>query len=270
MKISDSHGVQFLQSELLADAALIHGFSTRLGGVSRGPYASLNLWHESGDPTGNVLENRSRLATALNIDPPELSTARQVHGDQVIDVRESFCDRSFDADGVVTDQAGVVLAVGTADCVPILLWDPEHHAIGAVHAGWKGAALGIARRAIRKMIDAFGSRPGGIRAAIGPAAGPCCYEVGPYVAGKFAPDYVVRLPGKRPHLDLWASNRHQLLEAGLTDAHIDMANLCTLCHPDLFFSYRRDNGVTGGMLSVIGLGEQATLSPLHVARPHVS
>jgi len=253
MNLIDRDGIRWFVSDLMRDPKITHGFSTRIGGVSVGPYRSLNLWYDPGDARENVAANRKRFAEALGIDPPRLSTARQVHGDEVLEVRGAFFDRAFTADGLVTNRPGVYLAAGTADCVPILLWDPEHRAVGAVHTGWKGTELGIARRAVEKLGRLFGSDPSGVLAAIGPAAGPCCYEVTEDVARLFSPEFLQRLPDGRTHLDLWAANRRQLLEAGLRPENIDEAALCTICNPDLLFSYRRDRGVTGGMLAVIGL-----------------
>jgi YfiH family protein len=253
MKSLHVHGVQFFVSSLLEDPSLIHGFSTRLGGVSSGPYADLNLWYESEDLIQNIQENRKRLATALGIRPRDIATARQTHGDHLLELVRPLEDRSVEADGMVTSQPGVFLAVGTADCVPILLWDPKHRVIGAVHTGWKGTQLRIATRAVEKMRDVYKSKPAQIRAAIGPAAGPCCYEVGPEVARGFAREFLLELPDGETHLDMWKANRQQLLDAGLKEENIGTSDLCTICRPDLFFSYRRDLGVTGGMLSIIGL-----------------
>ncbi len=251
MNLIEREGVQFFTSEMLAPVA--HGFTTRVGGVSKGRYRSLNLWHESGDTTENVLANRERLATALGIDPPELSTLRQVHGRVIVHVDGPFEDHALEGDALITDRPGVFLAVGAADCVPILLWDPEVPAVGAVHAGWGGIKEDIARKTVIRMTELFGSWPDRIRAVIGPAAGPCCYEVKDDVARHFPEAFLRRLPARKIHLDLWKANRHQLLEAGLEEAHIETSDLCTLCNADLFFSYRRDKGKTGGMLAVIGL-----------------
>ncbi len=251
MNLVEREGVGFFTSDLLAP--VVHGFSTRGGGVSKGPYASLNLWPESEDSAANVWTNRERYAAALGIRPPHLATAEQVHGSSVVQVTGPFEDRTFAADGLVTNRPGVVLAVGTADCVPILLWDPEHRAVGAVHAGWAGTRDGIAGVAVRRMAEIFDSRPDRILAAIGPAAGPCCYEVREDVAQHFSEEFLRSLPGGLIHLDLPAANRAGLLQAGLPESNIDLSGLCTLCRPDLFFSHRRDNGVTGGMLAVIAL-----------------
>jgi len=251
MNLIERDGVQFFTSEMLA--SVVHGFSTRMGGVSKGRYRSLNLWHESGDSTENVLVNRERLAAGLRIDPPELSTLRQVHGDHIVVVDGPFEDRALEGDGLITDRPGMFLAVGAADCVPILLWDPERPAVGAIHAGWGGIKEEIARKAVIRMTELYGSWPDRIRAVIGPAAGPCCYEIKDDVARYFPEAFLKRFPRRKIHLDLAGANRHQLLEAGLNEDNIETSDLCTMCHSDLFFSYRRDKGKTGGMLAVIGL-----------------
>lgn len=253
MNLIEREGVRFFVSEHFADPALTHGFSTRSGGVSTGPYESLNLWYESGDPPANVGANRRRLAAALGIAPAEPITALQVHGAEVLEVRAPSPRPPPVADALVTNRPGLFIAVGMADCVPILLWDPEQRAVGAVHTGWKGTHLGIVRRAVETLTRLYGSRPERLLAAIGPSAGPCCYEVGPDVAGLFPPELLLHSSDGRTRLDLWASNRRQLLEAGLRAENIEDAELCTICRPDLFYSYRRDRRLTGGMLAVIGM-----------------
>ncbi len=180
---------------------------------------------------------------------------RQVHGDRVVRVDDPATFRDdAQGDALTTDRAGVLITVATADCVPILLFDPVRSAISAIHAGWRGTLLGIAKRAVSEMGRHFGSRPGDLMAAIGPAIGPCCFEVGPEVWRGVGPDYrdavVARGTGEKRMLDLPRLNALQMEEAGLLPARIALCDRCTACAPELFYSYRRE-GKTGRMVSGI-------------------
>ena len=186
-------------------------------------------------------------------------TVRQVHGTDVlaIDRRTAAASGSYDA--IVTNQPGVLVAVETADCVPILLLDPSRGVYAAVHAGWRGTLGGIVTKTVKVMQDRFGSHLRSIRAAIGPSIGVCCYEVNGTVLAplkrgfSYWADVVENVKGTKAHLDLRGLNRRQLEEAGISPGRIETVNLCTACHPDLFHSYRRDGARTGRMMSGIGL-----------------
>src|SRR5262249_20626840 len=149
-------------------------------------------------------------------------------------------------DAILEDTPGSVVAVKTADCIPVLLVDERHHAVAAVHAGWRGTVAGIVGRAIEAMGDRFGTAPVDLHAAIGPGIGKCCYEVGPEVAAHFGED-------GRAHIDLTAANHRQLLDAGVTCARIYASNLCTRCRPDEFHSFRRDKEAAGRLHSFAGI-----------------
>jgi polyphenol oxidase len=150
-----------------------------------------------------------------------------------------------EGDALISDHPGSLLAIRTADCVPVLIADPVRRVCAAVHAGWRGTAAGIVAKTVGEMARKFSSRPADLVAAIGPAIGKCCYEVGPEVAGEFG------FTG-RSHLDLPETNRRQLLESGLQPRNVDTADLCTACGADDFHSYRRDK-TTGRMVSAIGI-----------------
>ena len=205
-------------------------FTTRRGGVSEGPYASLNLGHKTDDRPQNVAANRRVLAQELGL---ELSFMRQVHGDEVIAVSRPGRELP-QADAQVTASRGVGLAALVADCLPIALVGDG--AVAIVHAGWRGLAGGVIEAA------AHGLR-GPVHAAIGPGAGPCCYQVGEEVRSRFGSD--------GPTLDLKAIAREQLQRAGASEIHD--VGLCTMCAPELFFSHRRDGGVTGRQAGVAWL-----------------
>jgi len=215
-------------------------FSTRVGGVSEGPYASLNLGLLTKDEPVNVEENRSRLCAEVDADPARLALNRQVHGTTVR--RASAGDRHERADGLWTDEPGVPMLAMTADCLPVAIarTNGDKPALAIVHVGWRGLADGV----VASGVQALGGR---VAAAIGPAIGPCCYEVGPEVAALFDDDLVA---GRK--LDLWTAAEQALRAAGVEE--VERADVCTSCHPEQFFSHRRDEGVTGrqGVIGVIG------------------
>lgn len=234
-----------------------HFVSTRLGGCSFPPFESLNIAFHTADEPAYVLQNRQRLLAHLGIPLEYLTTAKQVHGNDVAvvtsDMRGSgACDynSAIEAtDALITNVPNTCLMIQVADCPPILLYDPGRQVIAAVHAGWRGSAQLITLKTVRTMVDHFDCQPKDIVACIGPSIGPCCYEVGPEVV------YTVReamgsLDGlaepstssDRFHLDLWEANRRQLIEAGIQEQNIEVAQICTRCKSDLFFSERSCRG----------------------------
>ena len=243
------------------DLPVPHGFSTRLGGVSRGGGRdTLDLGRDDGTP--EVAENRRRFAAALEIGAERLIYAKQRHSATVETVTEADLGRAFACDGFVTDRPGLLLTVKTADCVPILLADPVRGVIGAVHAGWRGTVAGIVGEAIERMA-AFGARPRDVIAAIGPCIHAECFEVDePFceavaasACGPRLTDHIRPLPGKagRYTADLVGMNRQLLLEAGLTEAHIAATGFCTGCAPELFYSHRVCGTERGLMMAGIRL-----------------
>lgn len=239
---------------LAREPGLVHAVSTRHGGVSPAPYATLNLSLSVGDHPDRVRENRRRLARALGLDERQVVSARQVHGASVWQVTDAGA-ATPEADILVTARRGVFLAQRFADCVPILLWDPRHRVVAAAHAGWRGTALGVAAAAVRALAARFGSEPGDLRAAIGPSIGPCCYEVGPDVARRFADHPTCQRPAAdgRAYLDLWELNRLALRAAGVAEERIEVARLCTRCRTDLFFSHRAEGYPAGRFGTLIGV-----------------
>lgn len=261
-------GPVWLSSELLAaPGGAAHAFSTRLGGVSEGVFSSLNLGHTRGDRPEAVRENYRRLLSAAGM--PEMGRlvlARQVHGDALrvctgADAGKGLDrPRDFEADGLMTDERGLTLAVFTADCIPILLYDPVRRAVAAVHAGWRGTALGIAAKAVRQMADVYGCRPEHLRAAIGPGISRCCFETDGDVPeamrralGAEAEQMIFPVPGKpgRWRVDLKALNEHWLRRAGVRE--IDRSDECTHCYPERYWSHRRTGPARGSMAALITL-----------------
>ncbi|MDD5167920.1 MAG: peptidoglycan editing factor PgeF [Syntrophales bacterium] len=240
---------------------LTHAFCTRLGGVSTGPFAELNISPVEGDAPENIRENRRILSNSLEIGNGRLFLLSQVHGADVLIMDHSYGDYKTPPayDAVITDQSDVALSIRTADCVPIFLLEPERRIIANIHAGWKGTARNIAGKVIAAMVEHFGVAASGIIAVIGPAIGPCCYEVdGPVMEalGPWQEEAGVCRPAAKEGrflLDLPAVNRSQMIRAGIPAENISLTNLCTSCRGDLFFSHRRDRGKTGRQINVIML-----------------
>ena len=228
---------------------LVHGFSTRRGGVSLPPYDSLNLGLNTDDRPESIEENVRRFCGAMGIRRERIAFTKQVHGDRVQAVHASGV--VVDTDALITDTPGLILAVQVADCVPVFLFDPVRKAAGIAHAGWKGSVLGIAAKAILSMSESFGSRPENLQACIGPSIGPCCYEVGAEMVERFPPEY---LNGNK--LDLWRYNLDLLIRTGIQSANATVSGLCTRCQTDWFFSHRAGGGRTGRMTGMIGISEK--------------
>ena len=262
-----AHGLSFYACGHPAWAGAAHGFSTRLGGVSPAPWDSLNLGAARGDDPANVAENFRRFCAAVGADPAALVKNKQVHGDRVRAVGPEdilagpAAPGLFEADGLVTDRPGVCLAVFSADCIPVLLYDPVRRVVGAVHAGWRGTALGAAARAAEAMVRDFGCAPGDILAAIGPGIGPCCFETHGDVPaglraglGAEAEPFIAPVPGTdKFHVDLKGANARWLERSGLDPARIAVCPACTACRGDLFWSHRRPGARRGSMAAVIQL-----------------
>ena len=250
-------GLVYYQFErLCAEPGLRHGFFTRLGGVSRPPFSSLNLGATVGDDVTAVAENRRRMYAALGFGAGQVVTPFQVHSTIVTRVGHAEGGQVIEAtDGLLSAAAGMALVLRFADCALIMLYDPEHRAIGLVHAGWRGTLHGIAAEAVRAMAAQWQTRPEQLWAGIGPAIGPCCYEVGADLAAEFARRFgtqvVHRAGSGRSHLDLPAANDIALREAGV--ATVELSGLCTACHVDEFFSHRKEGGRTGRLGALIGL-----------------
>ena len=278
-------GLQIAESRALGKLGwLAHGFSTRPGGssvVEEKP--ALNMGFTEWDERERVTANRQKFLAALGVRDMPLITVRQFHSD-VIHLAAAPTTEAPKADALIIATPGHLLGVQTADCVPILLADTKRRAVAAIHAGWRGTLARIAVKTLGRMRMEFGTRAGDVVAALGPAIGSGCYEVGPEVAQAFATQFpsaadwfegpfeqlahgeeplwlpwlTMMPPGHVPppprvQLDLRAANRWQLLDAGVPEKQISVSDLCTACRTDLLFSYRREGAKTGRMLAVIGL-----------------
>lgn len=252
MQRINGQGPVFYQFEQWASSdRLVHGVFTRLGGVSRAPWDSLNLGGTVGDDLAAVRENHRRAYAALGLDEANACTVWQVHSADTVLARGPVPHRRWlaRADGLVTDRPGLALAMRFADCAPILLYDPARHALGLAHAGWRGTVLGAGVSALRTMTDAFGTRPQDVQAAIGPSIGPQRYQVGEEVVAAVAEAFgrtdglIRRADDGSAYLDLWAANKLALQRAGVTQ--IEVAGLCTATRTDEFYSHRAERGRTG-------------------------
>ena len=257
--------IEYLEDEGLASLPfLTHAFCTRRGGVSEGPYASLNAGSQVGDRKADVHRNLSLIGEAFTIPEECMILMEQVHGDRicVIDGETSSSESIAGCDGMITDRRGVALAVKTADCVPILFVDRVRRVIGVAHAGWRGTALGIAGTMVSLFQERFGSRCEDLLAAVGPAIGSCCYQVDAPVRDVFAArpgaDRVLRpCPADKGRwwLDLALANRVELEALGIPSENISTAGQCTACRTDLFFSHRAEHGRTGRQISFLMLSD---------------
>lgn len=264
--IHTKNDLVYLASDVLENGAIVHGFSTRKGGVSPAPWDSLNLDDRRGDDLANVQENFRRLCTALDTDVQRAVLSRQVHRSDVRRVTAADCGKGLwqpqdydSADALVTDVPGIPLIVFSADCNVLLLHDPVRRVIGAAHAGWRGTAAGIAAETVRVMAEDYGCDPADLRSAIGPAIGPCCFETDGDVpealraALGVAAEPFMAWNGSKWHIDLKAVNALWLQKAGVT--HIDICDHCTACRPDLYWSHRKMGLRRGEQAALIALRE---------------
>ncbi|MCY4487696.1 MAG: peptidoglycan editing factor PgeF [Deltaproteobacteria bacterium] len=246
-----------------AEPGLRHGFAGRNGGNSAGAYASLNVSFNVGDDPRAVKDNYCAMKGAVGMVGTRMVTMRQRHGDTVLDVAEP-CKEAGEGDAMVTDAPGVFLGVLTADCVPIVCWahTSERRLAAVIHAGWRGTLAGVAPKTVRHIESRYGTPAHDLACALGPAIGPCCYEIGADVA-----DPLVRQWGERAeaalqsrdggtYLDLRRLNAALLAASGVPEERIHSSGPCTACNPAEFFSHRRESkggaGVTGRQAGFIG------------------
>jgi polyphenol oxidase len=262
--LHSSNGLSWIVCEPIEAAGFKNAFSTRQGGVSNLPVASLSLGNFVQDQRDAVLENRRRFRAAIGASEWPLITVRQVHSADVCLVLDRF---EFEreppiCDALVSELENTLLAVQTADCIPILVADTRTRAFAAVHAGWRGTLKRIVARTIERMQQEFHTRPEDVLIAVGPAIGSCCFEVGPDVVELFSCEFeyagaLMASNGRegKVRLDLNFANFTQLVAMGVEPDKIYDSRLCTSCRGDLFFSYRRDRGAetpVGRLMGVIG------------------
>ena len=249
---------------------ILQGFSTRLGGVSRGIWESMNLSFSRGDEPEAVEENFRRIAGAVGFDPERIVFSDQIHKTEILRVsEEEACGANlrekklYGIDGLVTDCPGIVLSTSYADCVPVFLADPVHRAIAAVHSGWRGTVGKIGTKAVARMGEEFGSLPEDLVAVIGPSICASCYEVSEEVAAAFreafsekdCERFLYAKGSGKYQLDLWLACKCALTEAGLPEESVHISGVCTSCNRELLWSHRATGGKRGNMLGFLGIRE---------------
>ncbi|MCI5919526.1 MAG: peptidoglycan editing factor PgeF [Roseburia sp.] len=260
--LEDGTTVPLLSYPLLTETGIVkHCFTTRMGGVSKGIFSSMNLSFTRGDEKEDVMENYKRLAEALGVSLENFVFTDQTHTTNVLKVTEKDAGKGIlrerdyqDVDGLITNVKGLVLSTFFADCVPLYFVDPVHEAIGMSHSGWRGTVRRMGKATIEAMEQAFGTKPSDLICAIGPSICQDCYEVSEDVAEEFKsafPGYereiLLEKGNGKYQLDLWKANEIVLEEAGVEKEHIAVTNLCTCCNPNLLFSHRASHGKRGNL-----------------------
>jgi polyphenol oxidase len=253
---------------------LKHGFSTRLGGVSEGMFATMNFGSETSsyaDSSANIEENYRRMAASIGFDVTKLVVSLQVHKTNIRVVDEKdygkglFVQRDYDEiDGLITNKPGITLVTKYADCVPLYLVDPVKKAIGLSHSGWRGTVLKIGKVTVEEMKKNFGSDPADLIAVIGPSICSNCYEISEEVAEEFRNSFsecekhdILTSRGNGKYLcNLWSANREVFLEAGLSPNNIHVSEVCTSCNSDLLFSHRKTQGKRGNLAAFLTIAEE--------------
>lgn len=269
MNVKNNKDVTFLTYPAYEEMNwLVHGFSTRFGGVSRGIYSSMNLSFTRGDEESCVKENYRRISDAMGFDMNSIVTSDQTHTNNVRKVTEKDRGKGIviprdytDTDGMITNVPGLVLATFYADCVPLYFADPANHAIGLSHSGWRGTVQKIGAVTIEKMSEEYGSNPKDLKVAIGPSICQECYEVSEDVIEEFEKVFDKKYRNKlfyrkengKYQLNLWMANKIIFLEAGISEENISMPNLCTCCNPEFLFSHRASHGKRGNFGAFLGI-----------------
>lgn len=267
----DDAQTPFIQFNIFKNQPIIHGFSTKLGGVSKGDCATMNLSFTRGDDVTDVQTNHCRFAKAVGYKTDQLVLTDQVHGTNILRVGKADTGDIFKAtrriretDGLVTNEPGVMLMTFFADCVPLLFVDPVKKAVGNAHSGWRGTVARMGEKMVRRMTDEFGSCPEDLLAVVGPSICQACYEVSEDVIREFQRTFdesvwdqlYYKKENGHYQLDLWRANEIILQEAGLLSEHICVSGLCTNDHHDLLFSHRYTGGKRGNLAAVIGLANE--------------
>jgi YfiH family protein len=256
-------GVPYLSYPMLENTGIVmHGFSTRLGGVSTGHCATMNISTTRGDDPDAIKENKRRIAAAIGVKVEDFTYTFQTHTTNVAAVEESDRGKQFmETDGLVTNVPGICLVTFYADCVPLFFVDPVHRAIGLSHSGWKGTVHKMGKVTVERMREKFGTDPSQVVAAIGPSICQECYEVSEDVIEQFRENFrkelweelFYRKENGKYQLDLWRANRAVLMEAGIAGERIAVTNVCTHCNPDILFSHRSTGTDRGNLSAFLAL-----------------
>ena len=260
------NGVPFLSYPMLEETGIVnHGFSTRLGGVSKGCWATMNISTTRGDDPEDVRENQRRIAGAIGVQPEDMTFTNQTHTTNVAVVKAGDRGKRFqETDGMITDVPGICLVTSYADCIPLFFADSRDQCIGLSHSGWRGTVGNIAQVTVDALIREYNANPAYIKAVIGPGICRGCYEVSEDVAVQFQKKYLpqeaehIVTPGKRVgkyQLDLQLANYYNLIHAGIHPEHIAVADVCTCCNSDLLFSHRATKGRRGILCGMMYIKE---------------
>lgn len=264
--LTESAGVPLLVSPLLEETGIVkQGFSTKLGGVSKGDCAAMNISTTRGDDPEAVNENRRRLAAAIGVEERKMVYTNQTHTTNVAVVDETNYGKTMlETDGMITNVPGLCLVTFYADCVPLYFVDPVKRVIGLSHSGWRGTVHKMAIATVRTMQETFGCDPADIRSVVGPSICQECYEVSEDVIDEFRANYkktdwdslFYRKENGKYQLDLWRANEINLLDAGVKAEHMAVTNVCTCCNHELLFSHRYTKGKRGNLSAFLALKEE--------------
>ncbi len=255
-----SNGAVLLKCRQLDELGFLkHCFTTRLGGVSRGYFSQLNLAFSGKDSRKNVMANTIIVCDAEGFNKDSIVKTAQTHTDNIEAVDKSFCGKGVytgfsEVDGLVTNTSSVTLMAFVADCVPVILADPGSRSAAVIHSGWRGTALNIAGKGVRLLCDLYGARAEDIICAIGPAIGPCCYEVSAELLDQFDSGYhqfFKEKGGGKYMLDLWRAVAYGLERAGVKSENIYISGQCSACNSSLYFSHRKTAGLRGNMAAMV-------------------
>ncbi len=268
LNINEKNEVLYITFPLFDKSNIVrHAFTTRIGGVSEGMYSSMNMSFTNGDSERKVFENYRRICAVIGTDPEKAVLSQQTHTNNVRIVTEDDIGKGIvkgrdytDVDGLITNIPDVTLVTQYADCTPLLFCDTVKKVVATSHAGWRGTASEIGRITIEKMVDTFGSSPSDIICAIGPSICQNCYEVDDVVYTPLSKipylnkdKIFIKKDNGKYMLDLWETNKEILINAGIKPENIDVTDLCTNCHPDIFHSHRFTKGKRGNLAALIAL-----------------
>lgn len=270
-KISEKNGVTYITFPIFEKYNVVHGFSTRKGGVSEGCFSSMNLSFSRGDDRDCVMKNHEIFAETIGYDVKSVVTTDQKHGNHIRIVTKADCGKGIfserdyeNIDGLVTNEQGVTLSTYYADCIPTFYYDPVKNVVGTSHSGWRGTVARIGKETVEAMVREYGSKPEDILAVVGPGICRDCYEVSEDVALQFIDEFGVdnkaRFMDEKPNakymLDLKEACKLTLLEAGILPEHLEVVKLCTCCNPDLLYSHRKMGDKRGNLAGFIALPKE--------------
>lgn len=275
LREKETAGVRYLTFPSLEESGLVqHSFSTRIGGVGKGMFSTMNFSFTRGDVREDVLENYSRMAKVLGVSRDQMVLTYQTHTTNVRKVTTEDCGKGIlrerdyrDVDGLITDAPGVTLVTFFADCVPLYFLDPVHKAIGLSHSGWRGTVKRMGKVTLDAMKEAYGTRPEDVIACIGPSICMDCYEIGGEVAEEFRESFdrslwdslMYKKDNGKYQLNLWKANEAVLSEAGVPKANISVTDICTCCNPELLFSHRKHGENRGNLCAFLSLKKTSNL-----------